>query len=82
MGALSGNQLYPKGKQALLEKKIDVEDTSGTDQLKCALIKHFLVTAGDGDEFFNSISGNQVGSSVALASTAVNVVRHKCHSRC
>ena len=72
MGALSGNQLYPKGKQALLEKKINVEDTSGTDQLKCALMSTSY-TSDDGNEFFNSISGNQVGSSVALASTAITV---------
>jgi|TARA_R110000851_G_scaffold265805_1_gene418347 hypothetical protein len=71
--ALSGNQLYPKGKEHLLKKQIDVTDISGTDQLKCALMSTSY-TAGDGDEFFNSISGNQVGSSVALASTAVSVV--------
>lgn len=50
MGALSGNQLYPKGKQALLEKKIDVEDTSGTDQLKCALLSTSYSPL-DSDEF-------------------------------
>lgn len=72
MGALSGNQLYPKGKQALLEKKIDVEDTSGTDQLKCALLSTSYSPL-DSDEFFDNIDSNQVGSSVALASTAVTV---------
>ena len=72
MGALSGNQLYPKGKQALLEKKIDVEDTSGTDQLKCALLSTSYSPL-DSDEFFDDIDSNQVGSSVALASTAVTV---------
>jgi hypothetical protein len=72
MGALSGNQLYPKGKQALLEKKIDVEDTSGTDQLKCALLSTSYSPL-DSDEFFDSIDSDQVGSSVALVSTAVTV---------
>ena len=47
--ALSGNQLYPKGKEHLLKKQIDVTDISGTDQLKCALMSTSY-TAGDGDE--------------------------------
>ena len=70
--ALSGNQLYPQGKKHLLQKNINVTDTSGADQLKVALMSTSY-TGQVSDEFFNSISGNQVGSSVALASTAITV---------
>lgn len=70
--ALSGNQLYPQGKKHLLQKNINVTDTSGTDQLKMALMSTSY-TGQVSDEFFNAISGNQVGSSVALASTAISV---------
>jgi hypothetical protein len=70
--ALSGNQLYPQGKKHLLQKNIDVTDTAGADQLKMALMSTSY-TGQVSDEFFNSISGNQIGSSVALASTAISV---------
>ena len=70
--ALSGNQLYPQGKKHLLQKNIDVTDTAGVDQLKAALLSTSY-TGQVSDEFFNGISGNQVGSSVALASTAISV---------
>ena len=70
--ALSGNQLYPQGKKHLLQKNIDVTDTAGVDQLKAALLST-PYTGQVSDEFFNGISANQVGSSVALASTAINV---------
>ena len=69
--ALSGNQLYPQGKKHLLQKNIDVTDTAGADQLKMALMSTSY-TGQVSDEFFNSISGNQIGSSVALASTAIS----------
>jgi hypothetical protein len=70
--ALSGNQLYPQGKKHLLQKNIDVTDTSGVNQLKAALINN-TYTAQVSDEFFNSISAKQIGSSVALANTAISV---------
>lgn len=70
--ALSGNQIYPQGKKHLLQKNIDVTDTAGADQLKVALLSTSY-TGQISDEFFNSISANQVGSSVALANTAITV---------
>jgi len=71
--AMTGNELYPYGKQALLEKKIDVEDVVATGNLVAALV-NTSYSPSYSHQFFNtSVAANQIDSSVALGSSTVSV---------
>jgi len=72
--AMGGNELYPYGKEALLQKKIDVEDVVATGNLMAALVKSSY-SPSYSHQFFKTITdaSQQIDSSVALASSAVSV---------
>ncbi len=73
MAWTGNNQLYPNGKKNLLLKKIDVEDVAANDNLMAALVSTSY-SPDFSHEFFNtSVAASQIGSSVALASSAVSV---------